>query len=190
MGGISMTTAPVEVKKTSPVTKAPAMPDAWQVLRDEMDRAFDRFGMGFGVPAFRRMFNFEHWPRWDGWMVPNPAMDITEDKAGYRMTAELPGMTEKDIEITVRGETVMLKGEKKQDKVSTEGETHLSERSYGAFSRSFTLPEGVDREAITASFANGVLTLILPKKTETAQPAKTIEVKVGETQAGEIKAAA
>jgi HSP20 family protein len=172
-----MTTVPVEVKKPSVVTKTPTVPDAWQVLRDDMERTFDRFGVSFGMPSLRRMFNLESWPRWEGWMLPNPAMDITEDKLPYKLTAELPGMTEKDIEVVVRGDMVTLKGDKRQEKDITEGETHLSERSYGAFSRSFTLPEGVDREAITARFAHGVLTLTLPKKVETEPPAKTIEVK-------------
>lgn len=175
-----MTTVPVEVKKTVPTARTPTVPDAWQALRTEMDRLFDRFGLGigggFGLPSMGRMFDLPTFPRLVG--VPAaPAMDIVEDEAGYTMTAELPGMTEKDIEVALRGNVLTLKGEKKQESERDEADVHLSERSYGAFTRSFTLPEGVEGGAIAASFANGVLTLKLPKAKLVEPEAKTIEVK-------------
>lgn len=169
-----MATTPVEVKKAAPA--AVPSQDAWQMMRTEMERLFDRFG--FGMPAFRRLFDPE--PTFRSSMtisMPNPAIDIAEDDKGYRLTAELPGMTENDIEITVNDDMLTLKGEKKQEAEHKEKNYTLSERSYGAFQRSFWLPDSVDRGKIDASFAKGVLTVSLPKSaTATAQP-KKIEVK-------------
>jgi HSP20 family protein len=165
------------------------MPDMWQSFRTEMDRVFDRFGIGFGMPAWRRMFDVEPFMRWESAMMPSPAMDITEDPAAYKLTAELPGLTETDIEVMVRGDVLTLKGEKKAESERDEADVHLSERSYGAFTRSFTLPEGVDSDRILAGFTNGVLTLTLPKLAQKEPATKTIEVKVGEARAGETKPA-
>ena len=172
-----MPTVPVEVKKTVPARKAKApVPDAWQSLRSEMDRVFDRFASGFGFPSVRP-FDFGPLIEWDEVALAAPAMDITEDASAYKMTAELPGLTEKDVEVAVQGDMLTVKGEKKRESERKEQNVYLAERSYGAFSRSFTLPEGVDAGAIGASFANGVLTLTLPKKPEAKAETKKIEVK-------------
>jgi len=136
------------------------------------------------------MFGPELFPRWELPVMTMPAMDITEDTAAFKLSAELPGMSEKDIEVMVRGDTLTVKGEKKAESERTEADVHLSERSYGAFSRSFTLPEGVDGEKIGAEFANGVLTLTMPKVAIAAAPAKTIEVKPAMPEAAEVKKAA
>lgn len=185
-----MTTVPVEVKKTMPTGKVPALPDVWKDFRTEMDRVFDRFMGGYGFPSMPRMFDIEPLLRWGGEVMTVPAIDITEDAAGYTLTAELPGLTEKEIEVAVRGDMLTIKGEKKQESERDEAETHLSERSYGAFSRSFTLPEGVNAEKIGATFANGVLTLMLPKQAEAAPAAKKIEVKAAAMKPAELKSAA
>ena len=169
-----MASTPVEVKKPAP---PPATPDVWQAFRTEMDRAFDRFATGFGVPSFRRLLDAAPALRWEGPALTLPAMDIAEDDAGYTMTAEVPGMAEKDVTVELRGDMLTIKGEKKQESERDEAEMHLSERSYGAFTRSFTLPDGVDGGAIAASFANGVLTVKLPKTKAVAPETKKIEVK-------------
>ena len=169
-----MATTPVEVKKSVP-TAVPSQ-DGWQAMRTEMERMFDRFG--FGMPAFRRLFDIE--PNIRSSMtisMPNPAIDIAEDDKGYKLTAELPGMTEKDIDITVNDDMLTLKGEKKQEAEHKEKNYTLSERSYGAFQRSFWLPESVDRSKIDANFAKGILTVSLPKSPAAATQAKKIEVK-------------
>ncbi len=169
-----MATTPVEVKKNAP-TAVPTQ-DAWQSMRTDMERMFDRFG--FGMPAFRRWFDAE--PAFRSGMtmsMPNPAIDIAEDDSGYKLTAELPGLTEKDIEITVNDDMLTLKGEKKQEAEHKEKNYTLSERSYGAFQRSFWLPESVDRNKIDASFAKGILTVSLPKSQTAAVQSKKIEVK-------------
>ncbi len=170
-----MANSPVEVKKTAPAPSA--VPDAWRSLRTEMDRLFDRFAGGWGFPSFRRMFDGE--PDGSSFTMPSPAVDITEDDTAYKVTAELPGMAEKEIEVVVSGDTLTLKGEKRQEKEQKEKNFYLSERSYGSFQRSFFIPEGVDRDKIGADFSKGVLTVTLPKSEKAVQQQKKIEVKSG-----------
>jgi HSP20 family protein len=170
-----MVDTPVEVKKAPPARTA--VPDVWQSFRSEMDRLFDRFGGG-GLPSFRRMFDLE--PLWryeSSFGVAAPAVDVTEDDKAYKISAELPGMSEKDIEVAVSGDMLTLKGEKRQEREEKDKNRYLSERSYGAFQRSFTLPEGVDRDKISADFSKGVLTLTLPKTGEAQKQQKKIEIK-------------
>jgi HSP20 family protein len=171
-----MASTPVEVHKTAP---APAgAPDAWRSFRTEMDRLFDRFAGGWGMPSLRRMFDVEPAFRYESsFTLPSPAVDITEGDAAYKVTAELPGMSEKEIEVVVSGGMLTLKGEKRQEKEKKEKNFYLSERSYGSFQRSFTLPEGVDREKITADFTKGVLTIGMPKTAKAKEAEKKIEVK-------------
>lgn len=108
-----------------------------------------------------------------------PAVDVTEDEKTYKITAELPGMSEKDIDVAVSGDVLVLKSEKRQERGQNEKNRYLSERSYGAFQRSFSLPDGVDREKIGAEFSKGVLTPTLPKTADAQKRQKEIEVKTG-----------
>ncbi len=173
-----MATTPVEVKKAAP--PAPAVPDAWRSLRTEMDRLFDRFASGFGMPSFSRLFDGPPAFRFESsFSMPAPAMDVTEDKDAYRLTAELPGMNEKDIEVSVTDSMLTLKGEKKQETEQKAKNYHVSERMYGSFERSFSLPDGIDASKIAANFTKGVLTVTLPKKPEAKIEPKKVEVKSG-----------
>jgi len=172
-----MANTPVEVKRTAPTptqVPAPAAPDVWRSFRTDMDRLFDRFATGFGMPSFGRVFDVAPMLRTE-FTLPTPAVDITEDDAAYKVTAELPGMEEKDIEVALSDDLLTIKGEKTAETEEKDKNTYLSERCYGAFQRSFVVPEGVDSDKIKADFAKGVLTVTLPK----AAPAqkKTIEVK-------------
>lgn len=173
-----MANTPVEVKKSAPAPSG--VPDAWRSLRSEMDRLFDRFGSGWGFPSIGRMFDAAPSFRYESsFSVPSPAVDITEDDSSYKVTAELPGMSEKEIEVVVSGDTMTLKGEKKQEKEQKEKNFYLSERSYGSFQRSFYVPEGVDRDKIAADFSKGVLTITMPKTAKAVEQQKKIEVKSG-----------
>lgn len=170
-----MANTPVEVKQTA---QAPAAPDAWRNLRTEMDRLFDRFANGWGMPSFRRMLDWEPGVRYESsFSVPTPAVDVTEADGAYKVSAELPGMTEKDIEVEMSGDTLTLKGEKREEKEQKEKNFYVSERSYGSFQRSFYVPEGVDRDKVTAEFAKGVLTITMPKTAKAVEQQKKIEVK-------------
>ncbi|MFL5279773.1 MAG: Hsp20/alpha crystallin family protein, partial [Rhodopila sp.] len=92
-----------------------------------------------------------------------------------RLTAEMPGMTEKDVQVSLSGNTLVIKGEKRQEREEKDKGYHLSERCYGEFQRSFLLPDGADSDKVEASFANGVLTVTVPKTAQAAP--KKIEVK-------------
>jgi HSP20 family protein len=162
-----MATVPVPVKQSAP---APAdTPDVWRSLRSEMDRLFDTFTNRFGVTPFLST----RFGTWSG--VLSPPVDITEDDGVFKVSAEVPGMTEKEIQVSLSGDTLTIKGEKLQEREEKGENRYLSERSYGEFQRAFSLPADVDREKIEAAFANGVLTVTLPK-TAKATP-KKIEVK-------------
>ena len=166
----------VEVTRAAPV---PAnAPDAWHTMRTEMDRLFDRFAGGWGMPSLRRMFDVEPAFRAESsFSMPSPAVDITEDNAAYKVTAELPGLTEKEIQVVVTGNTLTLKGEKRQDREQNDKNFYLSERSYGSFRRSFGVPEGVDQDNIVANFSKGVLTITMPKTAKAVEQQRKIEVK-------------
>ena len=170
-----MADVPVEVRRTP--TTVSAAPDIWRPFRSEMDRLFDRFAEGFGFPSLGRMFDLEL-PRGEGWFGFAVApVEISEDDKAYMITAELPGLDAKDVEVTITGDTLVLKGEKRQEKEEKGKNTYMSERSYGEFRRSFLLPDGVDRDKLAADFSKGVLTITLPKSAGAEQATKKIEVK-------------
>ncbi|WP_349570351.1 Hsp20/alpha crystallin family protein [Azotobacter salinestris] len=109
-----------------------------------------------------------------------PAVDIVDQEQAILITAELPGMDEQNIELKLCNGNLMLKGEKKNEREESSKGRYLSERSYGAFQRSFALPDSVDAEKIEARFDKGVLSITLPKRPEAQQPEKSIEIKRGE----------
>ena len=133
-----MANTQVEVKKAAPV---PAnVPDGWRSLRTEMDQLFDRFAAGWGMPSLRRFFDVEPAVRYESsFSVPSPATDISEDETAYKVTAELPGMSENDIDVSLANGTLTLKGEKQQEahrrtsRLSSHGESGFSIQYY--FSR-------------------------------------------------------
>jgi HSP20 family protein len=106
-----------------------------------------------------------------------PAVDVVESEKAYEVTAELPGIDEKNIEVKVANGILTMKGEKQEEKEEKKKDYYLQERHYGSFERSFEIPEGVDPDKIEATFKKGVLTVTLPKKVEAQKPAKKVEVK-------------
>src|SRR5262245_34969608 len=140
----------------------------WDPYR-EFSTMQDRVNRFFGVSPVRRDRDEEL--SLGAWIPP---VDIVEEKDRIRMTAELPGFQEKDIEVQMEGGVLTLRGERKSESES-EGKTfHRLERSYGQFVRSFTLPNNVDRDAIKANFQNGLLEITLPKREE----AKPRQIKI------------
>jgi len=165
-----MADVPVEVKKAAPAQTN--VPDVWHSFRGEMDRLFDRFGF----PSLRRMFDIE--PAWrSSFSFSMPAIDMSEDEKAYKISAELPGIDAKDIDVSLSGDMLVLKGEKRQEKEEKDKNYHFSERAYGSFQRAFDLPVSVDRNKVAADFSKGVLTITLPKTAEAQKPQKKIEVK-------------
>ncbi len=165
----------VETTTKLPITKstAPAKTEEWapfESLRREIDRLFDDWRLpsrvlGFEVPRVSRAV----------WQVA-PMMDVMEKEDAYEITAELPGLDEKDVEIKLSNHTLTIKGEKTEQKEDKQTDYHLSERRYGSFQRSFRVPDGVDADKIDANFTTGVLTVKLPKTAE-AKAEKKIAVK-------------
>ncbi len=111
----------------------------------------------------------------DGGIVP--AVDILEKDGNLILRAELPGLSEKEIALKVDGNVLTLSGERKLENEDKRDNFHRIERSYGAFSRSFTLPETADREKISADYKNGVLTVTVPLKAEAKPRAVPISVQ-------------
>jgi len=107
----------------------------------------------------------------------SPPVDIAEDDKEYTVKAELPGMTKEDIKVTVEGGVLSITGERKVEKEEKHKKYHRIERSYGTFTRSFTLPEAASADKVSAEFNDGVLKVHLPKE-EKAKP-KSVEVKIG-----------
>jgi HSP20 family protein len=166
----------IDVKKTP--ARRESAPDVWRSFRSEIDRLFDRFDGGFRLPSMRRMFDLE--PFWSSETSIDfnvPAVDVAEDDKAYTITAELPGLDEKNIEVSVSGDRLVLKGEKRHEKEEKKQNYYLSERSYGSFQRSFRLPDGIDQDKVAATFAKGILTVTLPKTAEAQKQQKKIEVK-------------
>ena len=133
-------------------------------LRREMDRLWDDY-FGAGRRGLQPLTEFA------------PAVDIKETDTEIVVKAEVPGMDAKDINISVTGEVLTIKGEKKAELEEKEENYHLIERSHGSFSRSLVLPAAVDMDKIEAKYDKGVLTVSCPKREE-VKP-KAIEIKAG-----------
>lgn len=139
-------------------------------LRREIDRLFEDFRpFDWGLPE--RLHRAA--------LRIAPAIDLVEKDKEYEVTAELPGIDEKNIEIRLSNRMLTIKGEKSEDTERHDKDYHLSERRYGSFERSIELPEGVDADRIEASFAKGILTLKLPKTEEARKMEKKIAIKAG-----------
>jgi len=167
------------IKTAEKATPAPTRPSwPFESLHREIDRLFEDFGRGFAFAPFaRRAFDFE--PLWQraAALTTAPAVDVAEKDKEYEITAELPGMDEKNIEVKLSNGMLTIKGEKREEKEEKEKDYYLSERRYGSFERSFQVPEGVDAEKIEAKFAKGVLKVVLPKTAEAQKSVKKIAIK-------------
>jgi HSP20 family protein len=133
-----------------------------------MDRLFEK-AWGGGFPAL----SSETTPARD--LVPR--MDVAEDAKAFHVTVELPGMTEKDVAVSLTDRLVTIRGEKKEEKEQQDKDVYRSERHYGSVRRAFELPSDVDAGKIEASFKNGVLTIDLPKTKEAQENVRQIQVK-------------
>jgi HSP20 family protein len=117
-------------------------------------------------------------PAWgvttDGLVMPS--IDLKEDDGSLVLTAELPGMSDQDIDVEVKNGVLTLKGEKKHTYEDKKDDVQIMERRYGQVQRSLRLPESVDPDKISAKFDNGVLTVTMPKKPEAAPEARKISI--------------
>jgi HSP20 family protein len=142
-------------------------------LQDQLFRTFDATYGGQRSPQAANDTRQQE-PMTAVW---SPLVDVFEDKDGITLKVEVPEVEAKDVDIQVEGNTLTLRGERKLEKNSNPDGYHRIERTYGVFSRSFTLPEQVDSENITAQSKDGILRVHLPKKAETKP--RQIKVAVG-----------
>jgi HSP20 family protein len=170
------TKLPIKTEKSTAPAQAGWSP--FESLRREIDRLFDDFHpFGWRQPAGRSPFKLEL-PGLSGasWTIA-PAVDLVEKETEYEITAELPGMEQKDVEVRLSNHTLTITGQKNEEKEEKRKDYYLSERRFGSFHRSFHLPDGVDPTKVDATFAKGVLTVKLPKTAEAQKAEKTIAIK-------------
>lgn len=110
----------------------------------------------------------------------SPSFDVKENKDGYVFRADLPGVREDDLDISLTGNRLTISGKREQEKHEQGDTYYASERSYGSFSRAFTLPDGTDAENVRADLKNGVLQVLVPKKPE-VQPRR---IAIGKEEGG------
>lgn len=152
-------------KRSVPVRRDDGHP--FQRLHDEMDALFDNFFKGFSMEPFEG--------RHAGSFSPN--IDVTENDKEIKVSAELPGMDDKDIEVNLNKDSLTIRGEKKEEKEDKGKDYYHVERSYGSFSRTIPLPVEVESDKVEAHFKKGVLTVKIPKTTKAIESKKKIAIK-------------
>ena len=151
------------MRMLAPVNRRVAPWHGFRVLEEELERLFGEL----------KPVSAESPQAWA------PAVDLREDATSYYLEAELPGIAQQDLQLSVEKDVIFLKGARKREE-KKEGKGYLySERAYGSFERSFGIPEGIDADRVTASFEHGVLRVTIPKPER--EQAKKIEVKLAET---------
>jgi HSP20 family protein len=155
-------------------SEVPAPRDDWfdpfVSFRREMDRMFDSFFDAFSERSGRGVAPF-------GRFGATPALDIAETDKELVITAEVPGVSEKDVEVTLSGDLLTIKGEKKAEQEERDGGYSYMERRFGSFSRSVRLPFEVKDETVDAQYDKGILTIHIPKPADLQKPVRRIEVK-------------
>lgn len=150
-------------RRTEPFGVAP--------LQREINRLFDEFWAGWGVPDLMGEVG-------GNFPAPfEPRVNVVETDQEFKVTAELPGMDEKDVQVTVDEGLLTLQGEKQAEKEEKEGNFHRVERSYGSFQRIFRLPGNTQVNSAKARFQKGVLTVTLTKKPEDRKNRKAIKIE-------------
>jgi HSP20 family protein len=164
---VPVTRAAGEKPETAMVPPEPGW-EPFLSLRREIDRLFDDMTWR---PS--RLFEMRPWTR-----VPTlPAADIVEKDGDFVMTLDVPGMDDKDIEVKLLDNAVTIRGEKTEEKEEEKEDYRLSERRHGSFVRTFSLPDSVDADKISATYDKGVLKLVMPKTNSAKRKQRKIEVK-------------
>ena len=153
-------------KRSVPVKRDVA--DPFSILQHDMDSMFEDFCGGFDMEPF--------WSAHEASFAPN--VDVTENDKEIRISAELPGMNDKDIDVTLNHDSITIKGEKKEEKEGRGKDYYRMERSYGSFCRSIPLNIEIDASKAAASYKKGVLTVKILKSPKAIEETKKISVKV------------
>jgi HSP20 family protein len=158
-----------EAGRTLPVKHETA-----QQFHQEIGRLFDQAFRGFGLTPFR----------YDRSLLPHlaegmlkPSLDLGASDKEYTITVEIPGVDEKDVNLEIVNDNLIIRGEKKQEKEEKEKNYYRIERSYGSFERVLSMPKDADQEGVKATFKKGVLTVTLPRKALPKADVKKIKVK-------------
>lgn len=162
--------------------KKPATgPGNWHPL-DRIRQQFDHLLNEFNsLPSIlSRSGRFDVQPFWSGEFsgVQAPAVDIRETPTTYVIAAEVPGADEQSLTVKIIDGNLRIKGEKREEQPDPTAHYHLTERRYGHFERTFSLPTGVDAEHIQAHFSRGVLNITLPKKPAATKPETSVNISV------------
>lgn len=161
-----------EIMSSSQKRSWPARPKSEHpvaALQREMNRVFDNFFSRFDP------FPSHHWER--GLKAYSPRIDITDGPKALRVTAELPGLDEKDIEVQLTTDALTIRGHKSQESEDKGKNYYRMERSYGSFHRMIPIPVGIDPSKAEATFKKGVLTITLAKSGDAKRDIKKIQVK-------------
>ncbi len=162
--------------------KAPAVAEgdwfdaSFMELRRQMDRLFDSFAGGWHLPQIAAPFAAPFAAPHLGGGTVSLRFDVSESDDALEVSAELPGLDEKDIEVSLENGLLTVKGEKKAESEQKGKNYHVTERRYGSFRRSFHLPDTVDEDKVQAKFDKGVLRVILPKVAEAKRKARKISI--------------
>ena len=153
--------------------RAAGYPEPLARFHDEFDQLFETMLQGFPfaptmLPSLSRSGAGPMWLK--------PSVDIESTDKAYTITAELPGVDEKEIEVNLSGDTLTIRAKKEQQKEEKNKNYYCVERSYGAFQRQLSLPEDADPEGVKAAYKNGVLTLTVPRKAAKADSTRQIEI--------------
>ncbi|MEN3976456.1 Hsp20/alpha crystallin family protein [Emcibacter sp. SYSU 3D8] len=157
--------------------KAPATWSPFGTLRDQIDRLFEDFSRGFPTIG-HSVFDEAATRPWSfgSYGLRVPAVDVVEKNDTYLVTAELPGLTDKDIEVTLRDNILTVKGEKTSKHEERKDNMRVSERQYGSFERSFQLPGDAQSDKIEAHVTDGVLEVTIPKTTDASKKPRKIAI--------------
>lgn len=168
-----MATKKESVQKSAPGTQLDVRRE-WEhplaSFQREMNRLFDNFFGGFSLSPWEPL------ERGVGTSF-TPRVDVSETDKEIKISAELPGIEEKDIDVSLTHDTLTIKGEKKTETEEKEKDYYRMERSYGSFTRSVPLPVEVDTNKVEATFKKGVLEITLPKTAKALQETKKVAVK-------------
>jgi HSP20 family protein len=161
--------APWRDKSQTPAPRGDDLHDPFLSFRRDVDRMFDDFFSGFGRRAVGSPFA--------SWTAPTPSLDLTETEKEIVVTAEMPGLDDKDFEVNVSGDVLTLKGEKRAKHEHRNGDAYHMERRFGSFSRSVRLPFEVQDEKVDARYQKGELTIRVPKPADMQRQVRRIEVR-------------
>jgi HSP20 family protein len=146
-------------------------------LRDEVEHVFEEFDRGmWGLPARWRGLTMEPFRKQGQALAMMPSVDAIEKDDVFEVTADLPGVDEKNVEVKMSGDVLTIRGQREERKEEKKKDYYICERQFGAFERSFQIPENVESDKIDACFKNGVLTVTLPKKPGSMKAEKKINI--------------